>query len=298
MRAVCSRSECVQSVMRSKLFVPGSRPELFAKALASGADAVSIDLEDAVAEPRKADARDLVAQFLQTLETDVHVTVRVNGLATPHFASDVEAVALPTLDSVTLPKAESADDIRTLAKALAMHEQRRGIANPIGILATIESPLGVRQAAAIAAADERVLGLQLGLGDLFEPLGIDRSELWAVRQVQLQVRLAAGEAGVAAFDGAFTDVSNPEAYRQEAEAARRLGFRGKSCIHPSQVPLANEVFRPTAEEIAAAQRVVEAWQAAQRNAVGALLVDGKMIDLPFARSAERVVALARELNLL
>ncbi|HEY3059028.1 MAG TPA: CoA ester lyase [Chloroflexota bacterium] len=280
--------------MRSKLFVPGSRPELFAKALASGADAVSIDLEDAVAEPRKTDARSFVSDFLRTVQTDHHLTVRVNGLATPHFAADVEAVALPTLDSVTLPKAESADDIHMLAEMLARHEGDRRV----GILATIESPRGLRNAAAIAAADERVIGLQLGLGDLFEPLGIDRSEVWAVRQLQLQVRLAAGEAGVGVFDGAYTDVSNGEGYRQEAEAARKLGYSGKSCIHPSQVPIANAVFRPTDDEIAAAQRVVEAWHEAQRNGVGALLVDGKMIDLPFARSAERVVALARELNLL
>jgi len=285
-------------VIRSKLFVPGTRPELFAKALESGADAVSIDLEDAVAEPRKADARGVVAEFLQCASTDRHLTVRVNGLTTPHFTADVDAIVWPALDSVTLPKAEAAEDIQTLAKALVAHERQRGIARPIGILATIESPRGVSNAAAIAGADPRVIGLQLGLGDLFEPLGIDRSETWAVRQLQLHVRLAAGEAGVRAFDGAYTDVANPDGYRHEADAARRLGYSGKSCIHPSQVPIANELFRPTAEEIAGAQRVVEAWKEAQHNGVGALLVDGKMIDLPFARSAERVVALARELNLL
>jgi citrate lyase subunit beta/citryl-CoA lyase len=288
-------------LMRSKLFVPGSRPELFAKALASEADGISLDLEDAVQEGRKADARAHVTEFLRTAppaSAGKIIIVRVNGLATPHFEADVRAVAWPRLDLVNLPKPESPDDLRFAAAVLARVETERGIERPIGILANIESPRGLRHAAAIAAADPRVVGLQLGFADLFEPLGIDRKDAAAVHHLQLAVRLAAGEAGIWAYDAAYADVKDPEGYRREAEAARRLGYRGKSCIHPSQVGLANEVFRPSEHEIAHALRVVEAAREAEAKAVGAFMVDGKMVDAPFVKRAEAVLALARRLGLV
>jgi citrate lyase subunit beta/citryl-CoA lyase len=185
-----------------------------------------------------------------------------------------------------------------LAKALARLESERGIERHIGILATIESPCGLRHAAEIAAADPRVAGLQIGFADLFEPLGIDREDKAAVQQVQLQVRLAAGEAGVWAYDAAYAVVKDPEGFRKEAEAARRLGYLGKSCIHPSQVALANEAFRPTDAEIAWALRVTEASHEAKGKEIGAFLVDGRMIDAPFIRRAETMLAVARRLGLL
>jgi citrate lyase beta subunit len=275
--------------VRSKLFVPGARPELFAKAVATDADAISIDLEDAVQESRKAEARLATRQFLHTAPPGKYLIVRVNGLRSHHFQADVEAVALPRLDCVNLPKTESVQDVRALAGPLP---------DAIAILPTIESPRGLRHAHEIAAADPRVVGLQLGLGDLFSPLGIDRTDAATVHAIQLMVRLAAGEAGVWALDSAFTDVSDPQGFLREADAAARLGFVGKSCIHPSQVPLANAVFRPSQEEIDHSLRVVAAWRAAERDGVGALLVDGRMIDVPFARRAEMVVAQAQRLGLL
>ncbi|HET6316792.1 MAG TPA: CoA ester lyase [Chloroflexota bacterium] len=275
--------------IRSKLFVPGSRPELFDKALASEADAISIDLEDAVQESRKAEARRAARDFLTAASAGKYVIVRVNGRRTVHFEADVEAVAVERLDCVNLPKTESPEDVRALAER---------IPTSIAIMPTIESPQGLRRAAEIAAADARVVGLQLGLGDLFGPLGIDRRDAAAVHAVQLAMRLAAGEAGVSALDSAFTDVADTSRFQREAEQACRLGYTGKSCIHPSQVPVANAVFRPGDEEIAHSLRVVEAWRAATQEGVGALLVDGKMIDLPFARRAEMVVEQARRLGLI
>ena len=287
--------------MRSKLFVPGSRPELFAKALAGAADAISIDLEDAVEEGRKAEARAQVGGLLRSMPPSSSgkvIIVRVNGLDSRHIEADLDAVVWPALDLLNLPKAESADDILALAKALARLESERGIERHIGILATIKSPQGLRRAASIAAADPRVAGLQIGFGDLFEPLGIDRQDAAAVHQVQLQMRLAAGEAGVWAYDAAYAVVKDPEGFRKEAEAARRLGYLGKSCIHPSQVALANEVFRPADAEIAWALRVTEAAQEAKGKGIGAFLVDGRMIDAPFIQRAETMLAVARRLGLL
>jgi len=286
--------------MRSKLFVPASRPELYAKALAGEADAISFDLEDAVEESRKGAARATLEAFLAARSGEQGgkvIIVRVNGLGTPHFDADIAAVSRPGVDMVNVPKPESADDIRAVAAALERHEKQRGLGRPIGILANIESPRGIRRAAEIATAHPRVLGLQLGLGDLFEPAGIDRKDAQAVHGMQLAVRLAAAEAGLWACDTVWGTVNDPDGYTREAEAARRLGYIGKSCIHPTQVPLANAVFRPRDAEIAAAARVVEAARSATARGVGAFLVDGRMIDLPFIERAEAILAAARRLGL-
>ena len=288
-------------LIRSKLFVPGARPELFAKALAGDADAISIDLEDAVLEERKDEARQALTRFLQSDAASGHgktIIVRINGLETPHFERDIQACAWPAVDVINLPKAESADDVRRTAEALARWEQAHGCARPIGILANIESPRGLRLAAEIAGADARVVGLQLGFADLLEPLGIDRANPAAIQQLQLAVRLAAGEAGLPALDSAYANVRDPEGYREEAVQARRLGYMGKTCIHPSQVALANDSFRPSDEEVARAVRVADAWERAQEEGTGALLVDGRMIDIPFALRAQAVVAMARTLGIL
>jgi citrate lyase subunit beta/citryl-CoA lyase len=287
-------------LLRSKLFVPASRPELFPKALSGEADALSFDLEDAVQESRKAEARETLQRFLQEIAARPHgkvLIVRVNGLSTPHFEADVAAVVGLGVDIVNLPKPDGAGDVRAAAAVLSRHEAARRIERPLRILVNIESPRSLRLAAEIAAADPRVVGLQLGLGDLFEPFGIDRDDARAVHAMQLAVRLAAAEAGVWACDTVYGAVNDPGGYTREADAARRLGYVGKSCIHPTQVPLANAVFRPTDAEIEAARRVVDGARAADERALGAFLVDGRMIDAPFIRRAESILAAARRLGL-
>ena len=285
--------------MRSKLFVPGSRPELFAKALAGEADALSFDLEDAVDESMKDEARRALGKFLGALPPNAGKTiiVRVNGLGSGHFEKDLAAIACHALDLVNLPKPESADDVKACAAALAKVERKMKL-EPVGILANIESPRAYRLAAEIAAASPRVEGLQVGYGDLIEPLNIDRYNARIIESILLHVRIAAGEAGVWAYDGAYAKIKNVEGYKAEAEMARRLGYIGKSCIHPTQVPLANAVFRPTDEEIAHSLRVVEAARAASDKGVGAFTVDGRMVDAPFIRRAEHVLSVARKLGLV
>ena len=285
--------------MRSKLFVPGSRPELFAKAMAGPADGLSFDLEDAVDPSRKDEARDELGKYLASLpaNTGKTIIVRVNGLDTPHFKDDLEAIACPALDIVNLPKPESADDVKACAAALSDVERRHGL-DPVGILVNIESPRALRLAADLATASPRVVGLQAGWGDLIEPLDIDRYNPAMIQQLQLQIRVAAGEAGVWAYDGAWAKIQDADGYRREAEAARRLGFLGKSAIHPSQVALANEVFRPTDAEIAHALKVVSAGREAAKKGIGAWTVDGRMVDAPFVRRAESILAVARKLGLV
>lgn len=285
--------------MRSKLFVPGSRPELFAKAMAGPADALSFDLEDAVDEARKGEARRELAKFLRALPPRHNKTiiVRVNGLGTPHFEADLEAIVGPGLDIVNLPKPESVEDVRDCADALARAE-RGSPGAPVGILVNIETPKALRLAADLAAASARVVGLQAGWGDLIEPLNIDRYNPAMIQQLQLAIRIAAGEAGVWAYDGAWANIQDAEGYRREAEAARRLGYIGKSAIHPTQVPIANAVFRPTDEEIAHSLKVVQAAREAAARGIGAFTVNGKMVDAPFVRRAEAILDIARRLGLV
>ena len=286
--------------MRSKLFVPGSRPDLFGKALSSQADAISIDLEDAVVEHRKDEARAIVRDFLQSAEaraTSKLIIVRVNAIDTPHFEADIAAIMQPTLSMLNLPKPESAADIELAVAMLTRAEASSRVSQPVKILANIETPKALRNAAAIASAHPRVIGLQLGLGDLFEPYGVDRADTRNLHAAMFAVRMAAGEADVFAYDGAFADVQNVEGYRAEAEMAQRLGYLGKTCIHPSQIALANDVFRPSAEQIAHARRVLAASRHADADGMGAIMVDGKMIDAPFIRRAEAIIATAERLQL-
>jgi citrate lyase subunit beta/citryl-CoA lyase len=287
--------------MRSKLFVPGTRPELFEKALGGAADSVCLDLEDAVSAPRKAEARETVRQLLEGRAAAVSgktVIVRVNAMDTPHFDADIAAVVRPGVHLINLPKPESPVHVRSAVEAMERAERANGVDTPVGMLINIESPAALRTAVQLASAHPRVAGLQLGLGDLFEPLGIVRREPAAIAQVMFAVRMAAAEVGIYAYDGAFADIGDSEGFRAEAMRSRSLGFLGKTCIHPSQVAIANDVFRPTDEEIAHARKVVEAAREADARGVGAYVVDGKMIDMPFVMRAHAIVASARRLGLL
>ncbi len=277
--------------MRSKLFVPASRPELFDKALASEADALSFDLEDAVAPSRKPEARQALADWLASpafraaqAEHPKKIIVRVNAADTSYFPEDVDALGGLPIDMVNLPKVESAEALREAAARAA----QAGLEGEL--LVTVETPQALACAAELAAAHPRVAGLQLGLADLFEPLGIDRYQPETLRAVMLALRLGAGCAGKYAMDAAYARVRDGEGFRAEAQLARSLGFLGKSCVHPSQVAIANEVFGFSAEEIGAAERIVAASEA--QAGVGAFLLDGKMIDAPFVRRARDVLLAA------
>lgn len=246
-------------------------------------------------ESAKAAAREHVAAFVRSDAARTSrklLIVRVNAAGTPHFPVDIEAFAGAGLDLINLPKVESPESVRSAVAlvAAAEHAARAETATPL--LLTIETPRGLRDAAAIAAADRRVAGLQLGLADLFEPYGIARNDVPNVHAALFALRVAAAEAGVFAYDAAFADVADPHGYAAEAAMARRLGFLGKTCIHPRQVALANDVFQPSAEELAAARRIVEAARSADTHGIGAFIVDGRMVDLPFLKRAEALVAAA------
>jgi citrate lyase subunit beta/citryl-CoA lyase len=286
-------------MMRSKLFVPGSRPEFFEKAMRSAADALTFDLEDAVAPAQKPAARRAIGDFLGRLGRghDKLTIVRTNAVDHAGFAEDVDAAVSANLDYISLPKLESADEVRRAVRTIAAAEKRKRLDRPIGILATVESPRGLRLAYEITSADPRVAALQVGLADLFAPLRIERHAA-ALGPVRFAIKMAAAEAGVPAYDTVWTDVNDRAGYERDARDALAMGFLGKSCIHPSQVDLANRVFTPPENEIAWAQKVLAAAELPENVDKGAFTVDGRMVDEPFFREARATIALARRLKLV
>jgi citrate lyase beta subunit len=291
------RGEAGRLRMRSKLFVPGSRPELFSKAIRSLADAVCFDLEDAVLPEQTTDARIHVREFLQSnVVTERAIGVRVNGVRSDSLVKDLSAVIWSGVVLVNVPKVENPSDVHEVAAELSKLERERDIARPIAILPTIESPRGLRLAYEIARVNARVAGLQLGLVDLFLPLGISAQDAPAAYQVRLQLRLAAGEAGVPCYDSAFPAFADAAGFAAEAAAARALGFAGKSCIHPSQIATANRIFSPTDEEVAIARSIVDRAHEAGVQGRGVFGLDGRMIDRPMIRRAEEIIQLAESLR--
>ena len=279
--------------MKSKLFVPASRPELFDKAMKSAADAISFDLEDAVLAQDKAQARLHLVRFLSGLpdnEAGKTIIVRINAMDTPYFEDDLAACNTNAVAIINIPKIETASQMRQFLKRYG-HVCEQTATRRQAILVNIETPLALANAAAIAAVDKRICGLQLGLGDMFEPLGIARYEPSHVGQVLMTLRLAAGSAGVAAYDSAYANIRNTEGFRNEARQARALGFLGKTCIHPSQVVIANEVFAPSPEEVQWARKIIES---AQTTRHGAYVLDGQMIDVPFISRARMILGQAKD----
>ena len=256
-------------------------------------------------EDKKSDARNSLAQFLKTQEAIASKKImiaRVNSMDSQYFMEDIAAVVEAGIQIINLPKAESGAAVATAAKIISdaekkyqgqPHHQR-----PVRLLINIETPKSLRLAHELARADSRVMGLQLGLGDLFEPYAIDRTQVVAVEQAMFSMAMAAHEAGVASFDGAYANIANKAGYELEAKLSHSLGYLGKSCIHPSQIEIANAVFRPSDEEITFSLKVVEAESQAEKNSVGAFVVDGKMIDPPFANRAKSILKIAAQLGLL
>ena len=228
-------------VPRSKLFISGDCLDQLQDAMQSKPDALSIDLEDGVAAPGKAHARECVSNFLRSNRLPCQVWVRINGLNSPHWVSDILALAGAHVDLINLPKAESASDLVVLEQLLSHIEAVEGIGRRIRIVPTIESARGLRHAVQIGAASPRVLALQLGAGDLALSTGIDRSGP-GLDFIRASVSLAAAEAGIVALDSTPHGISDLVAFEADAIKARSFGFRGKSCMLPVHVSLANQIF--------------------------------------------------------
>ena len=263
----------LHALPRAYLFVPADRPERFAKARASGADAVIVDLEDAVSPEAKARARDALAL---ALDASAPLVVRINAAGTPWFEDDLELCRHPGVAAVMLPKAEGIDALCTVVET-TYHD----------VLPIIESARGLKEIHSIASVPG-VIRLAFGSVDLALDLGIDcdpdgaEIELLAFRS---QLVLASRLAGLAApVDGVSTAIDDLQRLQADTERSRRLGFGAKLCIHPKQLATVQAVFTPTPERLDWARRVCKAFASAGGSAVA---VDGQMVDLPVVQRARR-----------
>jgi citrate lyase beta subunit len=272
-------------LLRSLLFVPGSRPDRFAKARGAGSDAVVFDLEDAVDAARKSEAREAVGAFLaSSASSGSHRIVRLNQPGSRWFEDDRRWIAgLTGCDGIMIPKIESAAAIALVAAAAAGRP----------LLAMLETPPAILRADAIIAGSPPLLGICLGAEDLTASLGVPRTtggqEILVARSL---VALAAAAAGLLAIDAVYTGVSALDDLAEDARRARALGFTGKMAIHPAQVPVINSVFTPTPDEIASARRIMDADASARTRGEGVTRLDDRMIDAPVVTRARRIVALA------
>lgn len=272
--------------IRSYLYVPGDDPRKMEKALASEADAVVFDLEDAVAPERKQDARDTVAGLLSSAPPKP-CFVRINKPGSAFAEGDVNAVAGPHLAGLRVPKVESAQAV------IRVVERLEGHGSEAVVWCLIESALGLELAFEIACSHERVAGIGLGEADLSADLGVrsDEGLLYARSRVVAASRAAGLPNPV---QSVYTNVKDAEGLRRSSERGKALGFLGRSAIHPAQVPIINEVFTPTDEEVAGARELLDALEAAAGNGTGAFaLPDGRFVDEAVVRSARSTLTLAR-----
>jgi citrate lyase subunit beta / citryl-CoA lyase len=273
--------------MRSLLYVPGSAAHMMLKARDSAADALILDLEDAVAPEQKQEARATVARVLRELDFGgKEVFVRINALTTSYGLEDARTVVAAGARGLLLPKAESADAVTDLAPVL----QHGSTTAQNKLLCLIETPRGVFAAREIAEASELVVGLVFGSADLSRELGCTPTagepELLYARS---HVLLAARVAGVAAYDSPHFVIGDLDGLRASSRAARHLGFDGRTVIHPTHLALVNEIFAPTPEQLAEAARVIAAMEAAQREGKGAITLDGKLVDQMHLAAAKKLL---------
>jgi citrate lyase subunit beta / citryl-CoA lyase len=286
---------------RSFLFAPGNRPRMVQKVITFGADAIILDLEDAVPIAAKSAARDAIKTALLSYprERSCKTYVRVNSMDTGLTADDVRGILCPALDGIILPKVESAAELREGDAIVGQIEAELALASGhIDLIPIIETAKGFLNAQSIASAGTRARRLAFGAGDFTFDLGVDWfGDCPAIMLPRMLLPVISRAAGLEPpFDTVYQDIHDLEGLRKETETAKALGFQGKMCIYPAQVAVVNDVFSPTAAEVTYARKVVEAFHAAEAQGHASCTVDGKMIDYPLAERARRVLAVAEVLG--
>lgn len=279
-------------VWRSLLYVPANVPRFIEGAHKRGADAIILDLEDSVPAAERPRARAGLRQAAEAAARGgADIVVRINR-PWRDAMRDLEAAVWPEIAALAITKAHSADHVRLLAEAVSALEAERGMhAGTTKFIVMIETPDAWFRMAEIAAADARVVAMTLGGEDFAMAMDMQPTGQGLFMPKQ-QLAIAARAAGVMplGFIGTVADYKDLEAFRQTVRLSRALGFAGASVIHPSQVPILNEEFAPSAEEVESAARIVAAYRAAVAAGRGSISVDGKMIDVPVVIRAERLLA--------
>ena len=296
---------------RSLLAVPATRRKMAEKALTSAADAVFLDLEDAVAPDSKAAARGDVVSALKELEWQGRLRLyRANALDTPYFYRDLIGVvehAGGALDAVMVPKVNRPEDLHAVAVLLSGLEMATNLdVGKINIEAQIESAEGLTNADAIASANPRTTALHFGPGDFAASLRMPQTSIGTMdawdqaypghrfHYAMQRIVVAARAAGLRVLDGPVADYGDEEGLRNSCLVARSLGFDGKWCIHPAQIHVVNEAFSPTDEEVEWAESVIAAYEDANAAGFGSVSVDGQMVDAASIKMAQNTLDLARQ----
>lgn len=283
-------------VLRSMLFVPGNSMRLITKAATLAADAIILDLEDAVPLPDKGTARIMVRDSIKAIKSGVSALfVRVNALITNLTSEDLRVVCVEGLDGIMLAKAEAESDVVKLAGMLEEAEKGSGLKlGSLTIVPLIESAKGVVNTYEIASASKRVVAVAFGAGDYYRDLGRSVSFL-SPEQTELlyarsQIVNGSRAAGIQAIDTPFFGLlTDREGFMRETILALQLGFKGKLLIHPTQIDFVNKTFSPSLDEAGYSRRVVEAFEEAQAKGLGAISFEGKMIDIMSYRQAKDLV---------
>ncbi|MDR3562410.1 MAG: aldolase/citrate lyase family protein [Negativicutes bacterium] len=287
-------------LMRTMLFVPGNDPGKLLNAGIYKADSVVFDLEDAVSVYEKDAARDLVRNALKYNEYPCDIGVRVNHISTPFGNDDLEELMKVRPAFFRLPKSEDEADIVKVDQLITAAERKYGYeAGVVKFVLTIETAKGIMNSYRLASASKRVIAIGIGAEDLAADLQADRSkEGTEILFARSQLLLSARAAGVQALDNVFADISDEEGFRADTQFGKKLGFSGKSVIHPSQVPIVHAIYSPTENEITKAKKVIAAYQEALSQKSGVIALDGKMIDGPIVTRAERTLRYAQAVGMI
>ena len=274
--------------LRSVLYMPGANERALEKAKTIGADALILDLEDAVAPAAKVEARERVCAAAHSYPDKI-VTIRVNSIGTEWHDADIAAAGTAGPDAILVPKVSTPAEVRATERAL----EAAGAPPTTKIWAMLETPLAALQAYEICSASDRLEVLVMGTNDLLKELyavaSPDRAPLLSGLSLCL---LGARAAGKQIVDGVYNDVKNLEGFEAECLQGKQLGFDGKTLIHPAQVEPCNRMFSPSAEEVEYSQRVISAFEEAEAAGSGVVTVDGRMIENLHVETARRILSLA------
>lgn len=290
-----------KKLRRSMLFLPGANAAMLSTSFVYRPDTIMFDLEDAVSLKEKDSARFLVAQTLKTRiykDQGIETAVRVNALNSPYGLLDLEAVVRAGVDIVRLPKTETAEEIHDLVAKIERIEKEAGLeVGKTKVMAAIESALGVVNAISIAQASPRMIGIALAAFDYLVDMQTKRGDGSEIFYARCAVLHAARVAKIDAFDVVFSDVNDDEGFMKEALFGKNLGFNGKSLINPRQINLVHKVYEPTQAEIDHSLEVIEAAEEGEKQGLGVISLNGKMIDPPFIARARLVIQLAKSSGL-
>jgi citrate lyase subunit beta / citryl-CoA lyase len=290
-------------LIRSWMFVPGHRQRMIDKAFGLNTDAIMLDIEDGVAPNEKDTARKNIAESLGREKTPGSPAryVRMNAIGHARMDADLAAVLRPGLEGLVCPKVDTPDEVRKVDGILNERESKLKMERgSIKLLIAVESPRGLINAPAIAAASQRIVGLMFGAEDFGREIGLPtvrEAEARDLVYARSAMVVAAAAAHVQAVDGVWVDLNDSQGLLGFAKQSRRLGFSGMSLIHPSQIDAINTVFSPTPEEIDYSQQVLQAFEAAQARGDGSIAFGGQLIDRPIVERARRTIELAKSLGI-